>query len=358
MERNVMKRNVLWNPKAEIAVQELNLSVCDQRTRRPFMIAGSLLGAFLLIGAMVAPLHAQSYPTKPIRFVLPFPPAGPTDFLGRIIGDKLRERLGQPVVPENRPGAGGSVGLELTAKAQPDGYTITIGSLILATGPSLYKKFSYNPIKDLAPISLVSEYPNLLVVHPALPVKNLKDLVEYARTKPGQLNYASSGVGTGLHLAMELLKNLTKIDIVHVPYKGGGGPAMTSVMAGETQMMVIGPQASMAQIQAGRVKPLAIFADARHPSLPDVPTAKEAGIDIVFTSWHGILTTGGTPRHIVNRLNQEWITIAAMPDVKEKLRTMGFEAKSSTPEQFTEFIKAETARLAKVIKEANIPTTD
>jgi len=358
MERYVMKRNVLRNPKAEMAVPELNLSACDQRMIRPFMKACSILGAVLLIGAMVAPLHAQSYPTKPIRFILPFPPAGPTDFLGRIIGDKLRERLGQPVVPENRPGAGGNVGLELTAKARPDGYTITIGSLILATSPSLYRKLNFDPVKDLAPISLVSEYPNLLVVHPALPVKNLKDLVEYARANPRKLNYASSGVGTGLHLAMELLKNLTKIDIVHVPYKGGGGPAMTSVMAGETQMMVIGPQASMAQIQAGRVKPLAIFTDVRQPSLPDVPTAKEAGIDIVFNSWHGVLTTGGTPRDIVNRLNQEWVTIAEMSDVKEKLRTMGFEAKSSTPEQFTEFIKAETARLAKVIKEANIPITD
>ncbi len=358
MERDVRNRRVLGNPKAKMAIQELNLSPCGRGTRNPFAIAGSILGAILLMGAMVAPLHAQSYPTKPIRFVLPFPPAGPTDFLGRIIGDKLRERLGQPVVPENRPGAGGSVGLELTAKARPDGYTITIGSLILATAPSLYKKLNYDPIKDLAPISLVSEYPNLLVVHPALPVKNLKDLVEYARTNPGKLNYASSGVGTGLHLAMELLKSLAKIDIVHVPYKGGGGPAMTSVMAGETQMMVIGPQASMAQIRAGRVKPLALFADARAPSLPDVPTAKEAGTGIVFTSWHGILTTGGTPRDIVTRLNQEWVTIAQMPDVREKMRTMGFEAKSSTPEQFTEFIKAETARLAKVIKEANIPAAD
>ena len=346
------------NPKAEMAVQELNLSDGDQGMRRLSVMAGALLGAVLLVGATVAPLQAQSYPTRPIRFVLPFPPAGHTDFLGRIIGDKLRERLGQPVVPENRPGAGGNVGLEVTAKARPDGYTIAIGSLILATSPSLYKKLNYDPIKYLAPISLVSDYPNLLVVNPALPVKDLKELVEYARTNPGKLNYASSGIGTGLHLAMELLKNLMKIDIVHVPYKGGGGPAMTSVMSGETQMMVIGPQASMAQIQAGRVKPLAIFTDARKPSLPDVPTAKEAGIDIVFTSWHGVLTTVGTPRDIVNRLNQEWVTIAEMPDVKEKMRTMGFEAKSSTPEQFAEFIKAETARLARVIKEANIPTTD
>lgn len=346
MEGDVMNGKVLWNAKAGMAM------------KRACVIAASVLGAVLLIAVTAAPLHAQSYPTRPIRFVLPFPPAGPTDFLGRIIGDKLHERLGQPVVPENRPGAGGNVGLELTAKARPDGYTITIGSLILATGPSLYKKLNYDPIKDLAPVSLVSEYPNLLVINPTLPVKSLKELVEYARANPGKLNYASSGVGTGLHLAMELLKNLTKVDIVHVPYKGGGGPAMTSVMSGETQMMVIGPQASMAQIQAGRVKPLAIFTDARAPSLPNVPTAKEAGMDLVFTSWHGVLTTGGAPRAIINRLNQEWVKIAAMPDVKEKMQSMGFEAKSSTPDQFAEFIKAETTRFARVIKEANIPTTD
>jgi tripartite-type tricarboxylate transporter receptor subunit TctC len=350
MEGNVMNGKALWNDR--------KLSGRDQKVKRAFMIAGAILGAVLLIGAMASPLHAQPYPTKPIRFVLPFPPAGPTDFLGRIIGDKLRERLGQPVVPENRPGAGGNVGLEATAKARPDGYTITIGSLILATAPSLYKKLGYDPIKDLAPISLVSEYPNLLVVNPALPVNSLKDLIEYARANPGKLNYASSGVGTGLQLAMELLKTLTKIDIVHVPYKGGGGPAMTSVMSGETQMMVIGPQASMAQIQAGRVKALAIFTDARVPSLPNVPTAREVGIDLVFTSWHGVLTTGGTPRDIVNKLNQEWVKISGMPDVQEKMRTMGFEARSSTPEEFSEFIKAETARLAKVIKEANVPTVD
>jgi len=322
------------------------------------MIVYAVVLVFVLVGAMVSPLCAQSYPTKPIRFVLPYPPGGPTDFLGRLIGQKLGERLGQPVVPDNRPGAGGNVGTEVAAKAPPDGYTIAIGGLWLSISPSLYKKLNYDPLKDLAPISIVSQSPNLLLVHPSLPVKGLKDLVEYARTNPGKLNFSSSGVGSPLHLAGELFKSLVKIDVVHVPYKGGGGPALTALMGGEVQMMVLGPGASMPQINAYKVKALAALTTERIPSLPDVPTAKEAGIDLVVTSWHGILAPAGTPRDIVNRLSAEWTKIAAMPDIQEKMRNAGFEAKSSTPEQFAEFIKAETTLWGKVIKEAKVPTID
>ncbi|TRZ75938.1 MAG: tripartite tricarboxylate transporter substrate binding protein [Deltaproteobacteria bacterium] len=322
------------------------------------MIVYAVVLVFVLVGAMVSPLCAQSYPTKPIRFVLPYPPGGPTDFLGRLIGQKLGERLGQPVVPDNRPGAGGNVGTEVAAKAPPDGYTIAIGGLWLSISPSLYKKLNYDPLKDLAPISIVSQSPNLLLVHPSLPVKGLKDLVEYARTNPGKLNFSSSGVGSPLHLAGELFKSLVKIDVVHVPYKGGGGPALTALMGGEVQMMVLGPGASMPQINAHKVKALAALTTERIPSLPDVPTAKEAGIDLVVTSWHGILAPAGTPRDIVNRLSAEWTKIAAMPDIQEKMRNAGFEAKSSTPEQFAEFIKAETTLWGKVIKEAKVPTID
>lgn len=332
--------------------------IMTNRVRHAGMMVYTVIFVFFLVTAMVSPLCAQSYPTKPIRFVLPYPPGGPTDFLGRLIGQRLGERLGQPVVADNRPGAGGNVGSEVGAKAPPDGYTISIGGFWLASSPSLYKKLNYDPLKDLAPISIVSQSPNLLLVHPSLPVKNLKDLLEYAKANPGKLNFASSGVGSPLHLAGELFKSLAKINIVHVPYKGGGGPALTALMGGEVQMMVLGPKASLPQINANKVKAIAVLTAERLPLLPDVLTAREAGIDLVVTSWHGILAPAGTPRDIVNRLNAEWAKIAVMPDIQEKMRNAGFEAKSGTPEQFAEFIKAETILWGKVIKEAKLPTID
>ena len=329
-----------------------------KRERRMGMIVFAIILASALVGATASPLGAQSYPTKPIRFVLPYPPGGPTDFLGRLIGQKLGERLGQPVVPDNRPGAGGNVGSEVAAKAPPDGYTISIGGFWLASSPSLYRKLNYDPLKDLAPVSIVSQSPNLLLVHPTLPVKSIKDLVAYARANPGKLNFGSSGVGSPLHLAGELFKSLAKIDAVHVPYKGGGGPALTALMGGEVQMMVLGPGASMPQISAGKVKALAALTAERVPFLPDVSTAREAGIDLVVTSWHGILAPAGTPRDIVNRLSAEWAKVAVMPDIQEKMQGAGFHAKSNTPEQFAEFIRAETALWGRVIKEAKLPTID
>lgn len=332
--------------------------ITTNRGRQIGMTLYAIVLVFILAGAMVSPLCAQSYPTKPLRFVLPYPPGGPTDFLGRLIGQKLGERLGQPVVSDNRPGAGGNVGSEVAAKAPPDGYTITIGGFWLASSPSLYKKLNYDPLKDLAPVTIVSQSPNLLLVNPSLPVKNLKDLVEYAKANPGKLNFASSGVGSPLHLAGELFKSLAKINIVHVPYKGGGGPALTALMSGEVQMMVLGPGASMPQINANKVKALASLTNERLRSLPDVGTAKEAGIDLVVTSWHGILAPAGTPRDIVNRLNAEWAKIAVTSDIQEKMQQAGFEAKSNTPEQFAEFIKAETEIWSKVIREAKVPTID
>ena len=200
--------------------QEPDLTGRAQARKRTFMSAFQILSAVLLIATIAAPVGAQSYPARPIRLILPFPPGGATDILGRIVGQKLSERLGQPVVADNRPGAGGYLGLDLAAKALPDGYTIVLGSLVLASGPSLYKKIQFNPLRDLAPISQISQSPNLVLVHPSLPVKTLKELVEYVRAQPGKLNYGSSGVGSPLHLSAELLKTVAKINIVHVPYKG------------------------------------------------------------------------------------------------------------------------------------------
>jgi len=311
--------------------------------------------AFLLAGSMFSSLWAQSYPNKPIRFILPMAPGGAVDILGRIIGSKYAERLGQPFVPENRPGAGGNVGLEFAAKARPDGYTLVLGNPGLATSPSLYKKLNFDPIKDFAPISLIAQVPLVLIVHPSLPVKSVKELVEYAKANPGKLNYGSTGIGSVTHLANELLKTLTQIDTVHVPYKSAG-PALIGLLSGEVGTQVLTTTAAISQIQTGKVRALAVLSDRRAPSLPNVPTAKEAGIDNwEVTIWYGILAPAGTPRDIINQLNAEWIKIAAMPDTVEKMQNAGgAEPLSDTPEHFSEFIKTETDRWAKVIKGANL----
>jgi tripartite-type tricarboxylate transporter receptor subunit TctC len=308
----------------------------------------------LLAVAIPAPLCAQTYPNKPIRFIIPFPAGGASDILARIIGQKLSERLGQPVVPENRAGAGGNVGIESVAKAKPDGYTIVLSAPAIAISPSLYKKLNYDPIKELAPISLVAEVPNLVLVRPSLPVKNMKEFVEYAKANPGKLQYGTSGVGSGTHLASVLLKILGKMDILEVRYKGSA-QAMIGLMGNEVDMMVIGPPAAMPQIQAGKVKAIAVLSKERLPYLPDVPTIREGGIDNSEVAiWYGMLAPGGTPREIIQRLNAEWLKIVAMPDTIEKMKSAGTDPLSSTPEQFAEFIKAETVRWARVIKEANI----
>ena len=315
----------------------------------------TLLGALLLAGAMIAPLGAQPYPHKPLRLVIPFPGGGGgADYVGRVIGQKLAERLGQPVVIENRPGAAGNIGIELVAKAQADGYTILLTTPSLTISPSLYKKLAYDPVRDLAPISLVAEIPNLFLVRPSLPVTNLKEFVDYARANPGKLNFGGSGIGSSTHLATVLFMSLAKINLVNVTYKGSS-QALIGLMGGEVDLVVIGPPAAMPQIQAGRVRVLAVLRNERLPSLPNVPTIKEAGIDhSEVTTWYGLLAPAGTPRDIINRLNADWITIAAMPDTLEKMQIAGVEIMSSTPEQFAELMKAEIARWAKVIKEANI----
>ena len=317
-------------------------------------MAWAIAIAILLTCITASPLFAQTYPNRPIRFIFPFPPGGPTDILGRIIGQKLAERLGQPVVPENKPGAGANIGLEIGAKAKPDGYTITLASPSLSISPTLYKKLNYDSVKDFAPISLVAEIPNVLLVPSSSPIKSLKELIAYAKANPGKLNFGSGGIGTSNHLASELLKTLAQINIVHVPYKGSN-QAMIGMMGGEVGMVVVGIPPSQGQIKAGKVRALAVLSEERLPAFPNIPTAKEAGIDnFEVTTWYGILAPAGTPREIVTRLNGELVKIIAMPDTKEKMQNAGFEPMSSTPEKFAEFIKTEIVRWGKVIKDANI----
>jgi tripartite-type tricarboxylate transporter receptor subunit TctC len=350
MKRNVMNRKTLQNSsEAKTARDERSPAI-----QRALMTAAVIVVAVLLSVATAAPLGAQTYPNRPIRFILPFPPGGATDILGRIIGQKFAERLGQPVVPENRPGGAGNIGLEATANAKPDGYTIVLTVQTIAISPSLFKKLNYDPVKDFAPITLVGQIPNVVVVRPALPVKNLKELVAYAKANPKKLNYGSGGTGNANHLVFELLKNLTQIDIVHVPYKGVN-QAMIGLMGGEVDMVSIGPPAALPHIQAGKVRALAVLQKERVPTLPDVQTSREAGVEnFEVVSWYGILAPAATPRDIINRLNAEWLKIAAMPDTKAKMESAGVEPLSSTPEQFADFIKTETVRWSKVIKEANL----
>jgi len=313
-----------------------------------------LCAVAVLCVLMSAPLFAQTYPVRPVRFILPFPAGGPTDILGRIIGQKLSAELGQSVVPENRPGAGGNVGTEYAAKQPGDGYTIVLASPSLSISPVLYKKLAYDPVRDFAPISLVAEIPNILLVHPSVPAKTLKEFVQLAKANQGKLNFGSGGLGTSNHLGSEMLKGLTGINIVHVPYKGSN-EAMVAMMGGHVDMVVIGVPPTLPHIKAGRVRPLAVLASRRLSYLPSVPTAAEAGVpNYEVGTTYGLLVPAGTPRDIINRLNADWIKIEAMADTKEKMRTAGYEPMTSTPEQYGEFIKTEMVRWAKVIKDANV----
>lgn len=320
------------------------------------MVPSRLLKALLLsIAAMLpTPLLAQSYPVKPIRMILPFPPGGPTDITGRAIAQKLSEQLGQSVVPENRPGAAGNLGLELGAKAPPDGYAITLTAPPLAVSPALYAKLNYDAVRDFAPVSLVAAIQNVMIVHNSVPAKNVKELIALARRNPGKLNFSSSGAGSTNHLATELLKVRFKLDMVHVPFKGSS-PALVALMSGEVDMGTMAVPGAIPIVRAGKVRALAVLSERREPALPDVPTMKESGVDdFVVPIWYGILVPAGTPREIVNRLNSEIHKALASPDLKQRLANAGVEPLVSTPEHFAGFIRSEMVRYAKVIKDAGI----
>jgi tripartite-type tricarboxylate transporter receptor subunit TctC len=307
----------------------------------------------LLSTIFAVPVYGQAYPSKPVHLILPFQAGGLTDVLGRIIGQKYAESLGQPFISENKSGVGGNLGIEYAAKARPDGYTIVLSSPLIAISPSLHKKMNYDPIKDLAPISLVAEIPNVLCVRLSLPVKTLRELVNYAKANPGKLNYGSGGIGTSQQIYAELFKSLAEVDITHVAYKGVT-PAMMAVIGNHIDMVVTGIPTSLQQILGGQIRALAVLRDTRLESLPDVPTAKEAGIDLATTTWYGLLAPAGTPAEIISRLNAEWVKTSTTADTVEKMQKIGFEPMRNSPEEFSRFLKAETARFAKVIKEANL----
>lgn len=294
---------------------------------------------------------AATFPSKPVRFIAPFPPGGSTDTLARLVAIKLSEAWGQQVVVENRGGAGGTIGVELAARAAPDGYTIVMGHVgTFGFNPTLYPKLPYDAIKDFAPITVLATVPNGMAVHPSLPVKTARDFVALAKAKPGELLYASGGSGSASHLAGEYFRLLAKINMVHVPYKGTG-PAMISMISGQTTMTITGMVALMPHVKSARLKLLGVATMKRLAIMPDVPTINESGVPgYDANQWYGVLTQSAVPRDIVTKLHADIVKVLARPDIKERLAADGAEPVANTPEQFAAHIKSEIARWAPVVK--------
>jgi tripartite-type tricarboxylate transporter receptor subunit TctC len=298
---------------------------------------------------------AQAYPTKPIRMIIPFAPGGASDFVGRIMQPKMHELLGQPIVVENRAGAAGNIGAEAAAKSAPDGYTMLLGNVgSIAINPGVYPKLSINPVKDFIAVNQVVDVPSILIIHPSVPANNVRELVMYAKANQGKLNFASPGSGSLDRLEMELFRKLERLDIVHVPYKGGAGPATAGLMGGETQLMFATAASAMPGVKSGRLKPLAVTSTKRIDTLPDVPTVAEAGYpDLKAGSWQGIFVPAGTPREVVDRLFNVTTQVMKDPEVIARLKNGGAEAvTSANAAEFAKFVGAETERWAKIAKEA------
>jgi len=304
-----------------------------------------------LLTVCVSGAWAQAYPTKPIRLVVPFPAGGTTDILAREVGQRLSMTLGQPVVIDNRPGAAGNIGADLVAKSAPDGYTLLMGTVgTHAINASLYAKMPYDHVKDFAPVILVAGVPNVLEVNPALPVNSVADLIKLAKAKPGQINFASSGSGTSIHLSGELFKTMAGVDMTHVPYKGSA-PAITDLIGGQVQVMFDNLPSSLQFIKAGKLRAIAVTSAKRAPALPDVPTIAESGLPgFEASSWFGIVAPAGTPPAIIARINNDVDQWLQSSEAKEKLLAQGAIPAGGTPEQFAAHIRAETEKWAKVVK--------
>ncbi len=309
--------------------------------------------AALALAFTAACAQAQAYPTKAVRLIIPFPPGGSNDVVGRMIAFQLSDRLGRQVVADNQGGAGGIIGTEAAAKATPDGHTLLLISVAHAFGASMYK-LPYDPIGAFAPITLLGTGPVVLCVNPKLPVRNLQELIDLARAKPGQLNYATAGVGSFQHLSSALFKLQSGLDIVHIPFKGGG-PAMMDVVAGNTQITIGSLIQMLPQIKSGRLKALGVGSAKRVPAMPDVPTISEAGVPgYEATNWWGIVAPAGTPKPVINKLHEELVVILKTAETKKRFESEGGEAVPMSPEEFGRFIVSETAKWAKVVKEAGI----
>ena len=323
------------------------------RGRQGAVIALAALGAAL----SVPPALAQSWPARPVRMIVPFGAGGASDFVARIIAPKLQDTLGQPVVVENRAGAGGNLGLELAARAAPDGYSVFLGNVgTLAVNPHVFgAALKVDPLRDLAPVGLVSDTTTMLLVHPSLPVRSVKELIAFARARPGQLNYASAGPGSLSHLQMELLAGQAGLSLVHIPYKSGAGQAVGDVVAGQVTVTIQTLTSVVGFVASGKLRPLAVTTAKRLPAYPAVPTLREQGMDIVSSSWQGLLVPAGTPPEPIRRLHAAIASSLPVPDVRERFATGATEVLlSGSPAEFGEFMRAESQRWAKVVRAAGV----
>jgi tripartite-type tricarboxylate transporter receptor subunit TctC len=299
--------------------------------------------------------YAQSYPTKPIRLIVPYPPGGGNDTLARIFGVKLTEAWGQQVVVDNRPGAGTIIGAQIAARAVPDGYTLLLSSIAThAIAPNLYAKPGYDPVKDFAPITLLAVAPTVVCVNPSVPARSLKDLIALAKAKPGELKFASGGAATPPHMAGEIFASMTGIKLIHVPYKGGG-PAHAGLLGGETSMMFDTAASILPHVRAGKLRALAIARSQRLPEYPDLPTFAEAGVaGYEVNAWYSVHAPAGVPKEIIARVNRELVRILKLPDIQERLKVLGSEGVGNSPEEFAKFVRAESVKYAKAIRESGV----
>jgi tripartite-type tricarboxylate transporter receptor subunit TctC len=320
----------------------------------------TVLVLFALCAAQIQHAAAQApggYPSRPIRMIAPSSPGGPVDVLARILAHGMTGTLGQQIVVENRAGAAGQIGAELVAKSAPDGYTLLLGfSGPLAISPNMNEKTPYDSLRDFAPVSQVAAAPYVLLVHPTVPAKSVKELVALARSRPGKMNFASGGNGTGLHMAGELLNFTASIKIVHVPYKGAG-PGIAAMMGGEVDMMFNGVAAALPHIKSGKVRAIAVGGDKRSPLVPELPTVAESGLKFNTTGWYGVVAPRGTPQPVVARLHAETVKALNLPVIKDQLVKLGVDSVGSTPDQFATLIREEFATWAKVIKAAGLKGT-
>jgi tripartite-type tricarboxylate transporter receptor subunit TctC len=313
-----------------------------------------IFAAFVLALACSA-LHAQSYPTKPIRLIVPYPPGGGTDFFARTVSAKLSDNLGQQVVVENRPGAATIIGAEAVAKSAPDGYTILLGdTATFAVNPTLYKKLPYDPLKSFEPISLTGRFALLLVVHPSVQANSVAELIALAKAKPGTLNYASPGPGSPHHLAMALFMQRTGINMLHVPYKGAG-PAIQDLLGGQIPTMFLDLAAGAPQIKGGKIRALGVASPKRIAALPDLPTLAESGLPgFEAWAWQGLVAPAGTPPEVVAKLGAEYARAIGDPGIRQKIVDAGVDPLQSSPREFTDYIRSEQEKWAKVVKDGNI----
>ncbi len=317
------------------------------------MTRNSAFVVVLLLGCIAA-ARAQTYPSRPIRYIVPQAPGGSSDTLARIVTQRVSDGLGQQLVVDNRPGATGIIGAEVVARANPDGYTLLQVATSHATNPAMLAKLPYDTARDFAPVSLLSQQPNIWLAHPSVPVRNIKELIAYAKARPREVNFASSGTGGSQHLAGELLKSMTGIEMTHIPYKGSP-PALVDVLAGRVPLMSSTMPPALPHIKSGKVRAIAVTSAKRSPVVPEVPTVAESGVPgYEAIAWQGLVAPAGTPNAVISRINAEFVKALKQPDIAAKLNDQGFETVASTPEWFTQYIKSEITKWSKVIKAAGI----